>query len=215
MNNNHKMKDFIDLKKLERKAFTSIFQDGFFDIYLGILFLGVGLLTSLAETVPKILYYGLFALIIGIGLIVFLGGKKLITVSRIGIIKPGQKRKAEKKKLVLILIILIIITGIFYILTTFELIPFEAYVSAFFFGVFFAIPISLLANFLRIDRFYMHAVLGGLSFFISELSYSLFNNSFFSFLTFLIAGSVICAIGIAFLIKFVRKYPVQTEEMTE
>ena len=27
------MTDYIDLKNLERKAFTSIFQDGFFDIY--------------------------------------------------------------------------------------------------------------------------------------------------------------------------------------
>ena len=207
------MSDYIDLKKLERKAFTSIFQDGFFDIYLGILFIGIGLLISLPESIPRILNYALFALVIGFGLLIFLGGKKIITIPRIGIMKVGRKRKAKKKKFVLIIVLLMIITGIFYILTTFDLIPFEAYVSAFFFGVFFAIPISLLANFLRIDRFYMHAILGGLSFFISELSLSLSGEVFLSFLVFLIAGIVICITGTVFLYKFVRKYPVQSEEM--
>ena len=209
------MSDYIDLKKLERKAFTSIFQDGFFDIYLGILFLGIGLLISLPESIPRILTYGLFALIIGFGLLLFFVGKKLITVPRTGIIKIGKKRKAKKKKFVLILILMMIITGIFYVLTSFDLIPFEAYVSAIVFGFFFAIPISLLANLLRIDRFYIHATLGGLSFFISELSYSLLGNFFYSFLAYLISGSVICATGIVFLYKFVQKYPVQTEEMMQ
>ena len=206
------MADYIDLKKLERKAFSSIFEDGFFDLYIGILFLGMGLLTSIPETIPRIISYGLFALIIGAGLIVFLGGKKIITVPRIGIIKIGQKRKAEKKKFVLILIVLIIMTGVFYVLTIYELIPFEAYVSALVFGIFFAIPISLLANLLRMDRFYIHAILGGLSFFVSELSYSLLNNPFYSFLAFLITGGIICATGIVFLYKFMQKYPVQKEE---
>lgn len=207
------MSDYIDLKKLERKAFTSIFQDGFFDIYLGILFIGIGLLISLPETIPRILNYALFSLVIGFDLLVFLGGKKIITVPRIGIIKFSRKRKGKKKKFVLILVVLMILTGIFYILTTLDLIPFEDFVSAFYFGIFFAIPISLLANFLRIDRFYMHAILGGMSFFISELSLSLSGEVVLSFLVFLIAGSVICATGIVFLYKFVRKYPVQTEEM--
>jgi len=209
------MSDYIDLKKLERKAFTSIFEDGFFDIYLGILFLGVGLLTSIPETVPRILSYGIFALIIGAGIILFFGGKKIITVPRTGIIKISRKRKAEKKKFVLILILLIVITGIFYVLSAYNFIQVEAYMSALFFGVFFAIPISLLANFLRIDRFYMHAILGGLSFFISELSYSLTSNPLYSFLAFLITGGLICTMGVVFLYKFVQKYPVQTEEMME
>ena len=209
------MSDYIDLKKLERKAFTSIFEDGFFDIYLGILFLGVGLLTSLPETIPRILSCGIFALIIGAGIIVFLGGKKIVTVPRTGIIKIGRKRKAEKKKFVLILILLIVITGIFYVLTANNFIEVEAYMSALFFGVFFAIPISLLANFLRIDRFYIHAILGGLSFFISELSYSLTSSSLYSFLAFLITGSLICATGVVFLYKFVQKYPIQTGEMID
>ena len=206
------MSEYIDLKKLERKAFTSIFEDGFFDIYLGILFLGIGLLISLPESIPRILTYGLFALIIGFGLLIFFVGKKLITVPRTGIIKIGKKRKAEKKKFLLILIVLIIITGIFYVLMSLDLILFEAYVSAIVFGFFFAIPISLLANLLRIDRFYIHATLGGLSFFISELSFSLFSNSFYSFLAFLVTGIIICTIGVAFSYKFVQKYPVQNEE---
>ena len=209
------MSDYIDLKKLERKAFTSIFEDGFFDMYLGILFVGMGLLTSLPETIPRLMNYGLFALIIGIGILVFLGGKRLITVPRIGIVKLGRKRKAEKKKFVLVLIILMISTGIYYTLKVNDLIPFEDLVTAFYYGIFFAIPISLLANFLRIDRFYLHAILGGLSFFISELSYSLLGNFFYSFLAYLISGSVICATGIVFLYKFVQKYPVQTEEMMQ
>ncbi len=206
------MTDIIDLKKLERKAFTSIFQDGFFDIYFGILFIGIGLLISLTETLPRILVYGLFGTIIVLDLVLFLGGKRLLTVPRIGIIKIGQKRKAKKMKFVLILTVVMLITGIFYILTTLDLIPFEEYVSAFVFGVFFAVPISLLAHFLGMDRFYIHAILGGLSFFISELSLSLTSNVFYSFLAFLITGIIISATGIVFLYKFVQKYPVQNEE---
>ncbi len=206
------MTDIIDLKKLERKAFTSIFQDGFFDIYFGILFVGIGLLISLTETLPRILVYVLFGTIIVLDLVLFLGGKRLLTVPRIGIIKIGQKRKAKKKKMVLILTVLMLITGMFYILTTLDLIPFEDYVSAFVFGVLFAFPIGLLAHFLILNRFYIHAILGSLSFFVSELSLSLTSNVFYSFLAFLITGIIICLTGIVIMYKFVQKFPVQNEE---
>ena len=169
-------------------------------------------LTSFSEAITRLIGMGVTMVI---ALLVFFSGKKFITVPRMGIIKFKRKQKAEKKKFVLILIVLIIITGIFYILMVFDLIPFEAYVSAVVFGIFFAIPISLLANFLRIDRYYLYAILGGLSFFISELSFSLSNNPFAGFLAFIITGSLIIIIGLIFLYRFLRQYPVQIEEMME
>ena len=94
------MTENIDLKNLERKAFSSIIQDGFFDIYLGILLFGIGIISSFSDALVRLIA---ICITMVIGLLVFYYGKKHITVPRMGIIKFRRKRMAEKKKFVFIL----------------------------------------------------------------------------------------------------------------
>ena len=39
------MTEKVDLRELEKKAWKSTFQDGLWDIYIGLLFMGMGLYT--------------------------------------------------------------------------------------------------------------------------------------------------------------------------
>lgn len=130
-----------------------------------------------------------------------------------GFVKFKPKRKAEKKKITLILIIFVFITLIILILTISDLLQFEEYILPFVLGLFFAIPITLLAYFLKLNRLYLYAVSGGVCFFMYELFYSIMGNSIIGSLGFVIIGIAIICCGAVLLIRFLRKYPLLKEEM--
>ena len=82
------MIDNINLKEIERRAWRSVFQDGIWDIYLGLLLLALWIAGSGED-------YGLFIhipLMIAAMLVLYLG-KKLITVPRVGFAKYGPQRR--------------------------------------------------------------------------------------------------------------------------
>ena len=90
------MKDKIDLKKIESKAFTSSFQDGLLDILIGCFFLQF----SIAPLLTDIGFSDLMASVVFIPfylfiLIAFLLLKKYITNPRVGRFKPNPKRKSN------------------------------------------------------------------------------------------------------------------------
>jgi len=209
-----KISQDIDLKKLEKKAITSTFQDGFFDIFLGIIIFGIGITSFTSLGLHIVWFYTLFSMLFTIPVLIFFSGKKYITTPRLGIVKFKPKRKTEKIKITLILVIFIIITLIFAVLEIINLLQYEEYVLPFVFGLFFAIPISLFAYFLKLKRLYVFAVLGGICFFISEYSYSIIGNPIIGFLGFIILGIAIICCGMVLLIQFLRKYPLPKEEMT-
>ncbi|MFX0008852.1 MAG: hypothetical protein ACFE9R_00945, partial [Candidatus Hermodarchaeota archaeon] len=100
------MEEQIDLKGLERKAWRSTFQDGIWDIFMGLLILGL----SIAPFGEKIGLSGeLGSMIIvlcwnSIAVVFLILGKKFITVPRIGYVKFGAKRKKVKKRLLTFLV---------------------------------------------------------------------------------------------------------------
>lgn len=89
----------IDLKQLERKVWTSFFQDGIWDIYLGSLLMamGIGALISdagISHAATMIIY----VLLVGAAFLFLLLGKRFITRPRIGHVNFGPKGKARKRK---------------------------------------------------------------------------------------------------------------------
>jgi len=104
------MKDKIDLKKIESKAFTFSFQDGLLDIFLGCVFLQF----SIAPLLTDIGFSDLMASAVFIPfylfvLIAFFLLKKFVTNPRIGTFKPNPKRKSKLMRLNLILLIILLI----------------------------------------------------------------------------------------------------------
>ena len=92
-------KEVLDLKSIEKKVYRSFFEDGFWDIFIGMLLLGFGLgWTRIIFDIMEPLYILIISIIwTTITFLIYYLGKKFITLPRIGTVKFGQKRKARQK----------------------------------------------------------------------------------------------------------------------
>ena len=81
----------IDLKELERKAYTSYYNDGLLEIFLGgtILLMGVAILFDVAY---------LFGIIPVLAMASWAGAKRALTVPRIGMVRFGPDRQLRIRK---------------------------------------------------------------------------------------------------------------------
>ena len=93
------MSEKLNLKELERKAWRSFFDDGLWDIYLGLLLalLGVSAFLDRLELTEAVV----MGIYIGLLIVVMLGmwaAKRFITVPRLGRVKFGAERQKRRKK---------------------------------------------------------------------------------------------------------------------
>ena len=113
MNTNNNIKD------LEKKVWISTFQDGFWDIYFGLIIMGLGLaplgrFLGLPETIGVLML--IFSWNMG-AVFIFILGKIYISRPRIGFVKFGQIRKKRNKILAVFLSINVGLTVIMLIFT--------------------------------------------------------------------------------------------------
>ncbi len=80
------MSENPNLKELEKKAYKSTFQDGLWDIQLGLIILGIALNAFIRNDYFLIPYYAVI-------IVIFMAAKKFIIVPRIGLVKFGKERK--------------------------------------------------------------------------------------------------------------------------
>ena len=205
------MGEKIDLKEIEKKAWRSTYQDGLWDIYIGLLIIGYALLFYLnyLEFEEPLLILFLVSWN-AIPILILFFGKKFITPKRIGSVKFGEKRKKTKKRLTYFLTANVFILVIFLILTQlgiFELIPFEGLMVPLILGLFISIPLFIVAYFLDFSRLYVYSIFFGVGYLLSELFYPLVGAPLDSLLSFGVPGIVITLIGVYFLFSFLKKYP--------
>ncbi|MFX1304548.1 MAG: hypothetical protein ACFFBV_13640 [Promethearchaeota archaeon] len=179
-----------------------------------ILSIGIGI--TLGKILPELLTGTISITFMIIGFIFFLLGKKYITQPRLGVVKLGIKQKSRKLKTVIVLSINLVLLLIIYIFRFLN--PefrFPVYLDGLFTGLLFVtVPLCFAAYFLQYPRLYFTAILGGISFFLSDI-FSIFIPEPLDALTafFLVSGAII-TVGIVALIKFIRKYSLAKEEMT-
>jgi len=209
------MVEYIELKELEKRAYKTTFQDGLWDIYIGLLVLGWNI--SSFGTFLEVLYVMIIVIIwYSITFLIFYFGKKYITVPRMGLVKFGPKRKADKKKLMIFTSINTIILMIIFLLRftgIFQYFQLDIYVFYFIIIVCFVwFPFSMVAYFLKFYRLFLYAIMGGSSFIISELIYPLIGSPLNNLIPFSISGVIIIIIGINYFILFLKKYPLSKRE---
>ena len=206
------MNEKIDLKKIEKKAWKSCFQDGLWDIFLGLILVGFGI-APLIEEITGITYLISYIILLSLGYIIFYGGKKYITVPRIGNVKFGPKRKYKRIKLVIILVISVLFGLAAILLTQTNLISYIIDISIW--GIIFAINalivFSLMAYYLDFPRLYIYSIFFATSIFIVETSRSHVGSLYDTVIGFGMFGVVILLIGVLHLTRFVRKYPLKKE----
>ena len=192
------MRPEIDPKKLKRKVYISFFQDGLWDIFLGLFLLGWGFAVRFDFLwLPGAIFVGFFWLVLGV--------KKKITYPRIGHATPTEQRNRTLK---------IAIAGVIVLLAVIVLLPIVARGEVnflrnyfeFLFGSMIAIVVALIGYWWRIYRWYLYAGMVFLFFVFNQwadLSFSL---------SFIMPGGLIILCGLGILYRFLRKYPVISEE---
>jgi hypothetical protein len=218
------MSQNINLKEIERKAFRSTFQDGLWDIFLGLLLLNMGMGTLMGaildDTSVPVLWIMIGLLTFAaLALLIFWAGKKFITTPRMGLVKFGPQRKAKMKNLRAVLFLSVLLTVIMLILGLaaagnglpgwVAAIPIPLYV----WPVQTIIVFGLGAYFLDVTRFYAYGVLYGLPLPVGML---LVKNTGLTGLssmaiTFGVPAGLMVLIGVVLFIRFLRKYPIPTQ----
>ena len=82
------MSQMINLQDVERRAWTLYFQDGLWDIFFGLLFLGGGL----RALTGNLWYY----LLVAAGVLVLILGKRWITLPRLGQINTARSARRAR-----------------------------------------------------------------------------------------------------------------------
>jgi hypothetical protein len=207
----------INLKELERKAWTSYFQDGLWDIYLGLLLLAMAISALLSdvgfsESLGMTILIGLEVLAV----LVLWVGKKLITVPRMGRVKFGPKRKAKLSWVMVILFISVLVgAGVFLVASAMRGNR-PGWLNAAFFApavwvVNAIVVFSLGAYFLDFSRLYLIGVMYALAVPL-DIVFRKVADVDLSFLAFGIPAMVILIIGLVVFARFLREYPLPTEE---
>lgn len=207
------MDEIIDLKGLEKKAWRSAFQDGIWDIYMGLLILGLAI-APFGDNLGLPAELGSMIIVLfwnSIAVLILILGKKFITVPRIGYVKFGAKRKKTKKRLLGFLVFNIVLAFLFLFINLsgiFEWLNIGVLTESLVVGfLLITVPLSILAYFLEFHRLYIYAIYFGLGFFTSELLYPFVGSALDLFLSLGIGGIVVILIGLAYFIQFLRKYP--------
>jgi hypothetical protein len=207
----------INLKELERRAWRSVFQDGLWDIYLGLLLLAMAVWALLSdvgfsESWGMAIFIGLEVLAV----LVLWAGKKFITVPRMGRVKFGPKRKAKLSWVRVILFISVLVgAGVFvaalamrtsrpgWLNGTFVF-PAAWMVNA-------MVVFSLGAYFLDFSRLYLIGVMYALAVPL-DIVFRQLTDIDLSFLAFGAPAMVILIIGLVMFTRFLREYPLLPEE---
>jgi hypothetical protein len=104
------MSSQINLKEIERKAFSSTHQDGLLDIVISSV---VGSMALLMYIIVRDDSPGLYLVLAFLGIcagqLVFWAGKKFVTLPRMGQVKFGENRRKRNKTLALILAVVVLI----------------------------------------------------------------------------------------------------------
>ncbi|MFC1926844.1 hypothetical protein ACFLWV_03745 [Chloroflexota bacterium] len=191
-----------DFQRIEKKVWASYFQDGLWDLFMGLLMLGMGI-TALTDERPAVYATG-FA-IIALSVLVFSIGKRLITYPRIGRVKFGFYRKKKQRK-VMIIVGFCVILGLFgSVMGYFGLTPNKELpdaIAALIFGIVFLAIFGSMAYFMEFNRLYAYGLLLAIS---MALEVAL-DSSVGSF-TMLVSGAITVFVGVLITLRFMRKYP--------
>lgn len=209
----------LNLKAIERKAFRSTFQDGLWDMFLGLLLLNMGMGPVLTGTELPVLGIGVILLAFAsLVMLAFWAGKKFITTPRIGLAKFGPGRQTRVKNVRAVLFVSALLGAVVFVIglgasqnwlpKAVAAIPIPAYVWT----VQCIVVFGLGAYFLDVPRFYAYGLLYAIPFplgvALAESSIPGISGPVAFALAFGVPGGVMVVIGAVLFVRFLRRYPV-------
>jgi len=195
----------VSLKEIERKAWTSYFEDGLWDVFLGAMLL-IGGIRSLTDNV----WYTL--LVLSLVPVVPLG-KKLITIPRLGYVKfgPGRKLKLGKAKAALVISVLAVFAlFLLPVLFTHSGLPLPGIPVSPIMAAWIAVFFGVLAYYLDFKRLYAYGLLYGMS----EVIWGQFGKPVGSVAQ-TIMGIAILVIGLVVFVRFLQRFPLPPKGVSD
>jgi len=201
----------IDLKVLEKRAWRSVFQDGLWDIFLGLLLMAFGLSAwldrlMLSESMRMGIYIG--AEVIAIA--VLFAGKRFITIPRMGMVKFGAERR-KRRNIVRLLLFISVLVGLVMWLLSSSLMNTEGGVLSgkWFFPMVWVLNMLMVfglgAYFLEYERLYTIGFLYAMVIPLDAVIKSVVKVDLDIYI-FLTGGLIILIMGITYLVRFMRDY---------
>jgi hypothetical protein len=209
----------VDLKELERRAYRSFFQDGLWDIFLGLLLLQMGLGPALLPAKgapPTVVTIAVPLAVAGAALAIFFGGKRLLTIPRLGRVRFGPARQAGRRKTTVVMALSVLVGLLVFALGAVKSvsglslggIPFAALVFAANCLVVFALG----AYFLDFSRLYAYGVLYAASFPLAVLLHQRTTFAGGWLIGYGITSGPMLIIGLVLLVRFLRDRPLPATE---
>lgn len=193
----------IDLKALEKKAWRSVFQDGLWDIYLGIILLSFAVSAWLdKQPIDDDLRMGTYIGVMVFGMIVLYAGKRFITIPRMGKVKFGAERQ-KRRNVVRLALFLSVLLGLALWWLGSSLLSNGQWVFPLIWMLNMFIVFGLGAYFLEYERLYLIGLLYALVIPVDIIvkATTKVDMDVYIFLT---AGLIILVVGITYLIRFMR-----------
>lgn len=207
----------MNLKEIERKAWRSTYQDGLLDIFLGLLLLAIAAGAWMSDSgFMWGLQTGVFVGLEMGALLVFILGKRLITIPRLGLVRFGPKGMARQRRGVwlgaasavvglAVLGIAVAANGNLEERLLWEVIIPAAYVLN------MLVVFSLGAYFLDAPRLYVIGLMYALALPLDMLLRAIFNADL-TVLAFGIPAMVVVVMGAVVLVRFLNAYPLPVGE---
>jgi hypothetical protein len=191
-----------DFKKLQQRTYASNHQDGLIDIIIGLAIIGFGLMLALDSSV--------FSMISWMPIIFYVPFKNRITVPRIGYVKFYASNKIVLGLVITGLLVLLLGLVIFFIsgpnIFSDEMLGWFRQYYMLLFGGIAAVCFFGAGLLTGITRLYVYALLFLLIFIVG--TYLNLNPAVYV----LIMGTLIEAVGIWLMVRFLRKYPLPEQE---
>ncbi len=187
------MSQLFDLRDVERRAWTLYFQDGLWDIFFGLLFLGGGLRSLTGNR--------WFYLLVAAGIMAFILGKRWITLPRLGQINFSPRRKARQNVVRAVAFGAMLVTAVIFIMAVTG-----ADLGAVPVGWIFVFMVPgvflLMAYMMDFTRLYGYTILVAAFMVVTELV-----GDPAAAWAQIFAGLVPLSVGIVLLARFLRRYP--------
>ena len=191
------MSQMLSLKDAERKAWTIYFEDGFWDIFFGLLFLGGGL-RALTDNLWSYL-------LVLAGILSIILGRKYITVPRLGAIKFGPKREKRRSVLMALIVTAVALTFLALLLPLLGVSPGPN--AGLIFAIIVPMIFVIMAYLMDFKRLYGYAALAAIFIVLTE-TVSMQAGAVAQ----IVAGLIALIVGLWHLLRFLRRYPLPQEE---
>ena len=198
--------DNTNLKEIEKKAWTSVFQSGLVDIEIGLVLIVTFALQSFSTAIDSVRFY--FYMLYLVPVLFYVIAHRYLIIPRLGLVKFSKERKRRSRLLAIIMTTSIVFLLILTMKGWIQMIPNTGIIVG---GIVFLIP-TLIAYFHNFDRMYIYAVLMTASFGLNEYTIAKTGVIESGAYAWSISGIIMVAIGVVYLVKFIKKYSIPKED---